>query len=123
MPIASTGRSPSRRSKRPSDHHLIVSMGSSRSRKLKRLSDRKFLKDQHFAFRIDVWDEAGGSIVEHVAGVDDFEMASVDDVTVDRTAQGLWEMFNSICTLTSNLMQHDVLIRGGLAAGRVHHSS
>jgi hypothetical protein len=27
----------------------------------------------HFAFRIDIWDDAGGSIVEHVAGVDDFE--------------------------------------------------
>jgi hypothetical protein len=41
----------------------------------------------------------------------------------ERTPQGLREMFNSICLLTSNLMQHDVLIRGGLAAGRVHHSS
>jgi hypothetical protein len=40
----------------------------------------------------------------------------------DRTPQGLGEMFHSILTLTSNLMQHDVLIRGGLAAGRVHHS-
>jgi hypothetical protein len=40
----------------------------------------------------------------------------------ERTPQGLWEMFNSICTLTSNLMQHDVLIRGGVAAGPVHHS-
>jgi hypothetical protein len=40
----------------------------------------------------------------------------------ERTPQGLWEMFNSICTVTSNLMQHDVLIRGGLAAGLVHHS-
>jgi hypothetical protein len=29
----------------------------------------------HFAFRIDVWDETGVSIVEHVAGVDDFEVA------------------------------------------------
>jgi hypothetical protein len=29
----------------------------------------------HFAFRIDVWDDAGDSIVEHVAGVDDFEVA------------------------------------------------
>ena len=29
----------------------------------------------HFAFRIDIWDDVGGSIVEHVAGVDDFEVA------------------------------------------------
>jgi hypothetical protein len=28
----------------------------------------------HFAFRIDVWDDAGVSI-EHVAGVEDFEVA------------------------------------------------
>jgi hypothetical protein len=29
----------------------------------------------HFAFRIDVWDDAGLSIVEYVAGVEDFEVA------------------------------------------------
>ena len=29
----------------------------------------------HFAFRVDVWDDAGLSIVEHVASVDDFEVA------------------------------------------------
>jgi hypothetical protein len=29
----------------------------------------------HFAFRVDIWDEVGESIVEHVAGVDDFEVA------------------------------------------------
>jgi len=27
----------------------------------------------YFAFRVDVWDFAGDNIVEHVAGVDDFE--------------------------------------------------
>ena len=26
----------------------------------------------HFVFRIDIWDATGNSIVEHVAGVDDF---------------------------------------------------
>jgi hypothetical protein len=31
----------------------------------------------HFASRIDIWDDVGGSIVEHVAGVDDFEVAEV----------------------------------------------
>jgi hypothetical protein len=30
----------------------------------------------HFAFRVDIWDDAGISIVEHVAGVDDFEVAA-----------------------------------------------
>jgi hypothetical protein len=29
----------------------------------------------HFAFRVDIWDDVGGSIVEHVAGVGDFEVA------------------------------------------------
>jgi hypothetical protein len=29
----------------------------------------------YFAFRVDVWDGAGDTIVEHVAGVDDFETA------------------------------------------------
>jgi hypothetical protein len=29
----------------------------------------------HFDFRIDVWDDTGGSIVEHVAGADDFLVA------------------------------------------------
>ena len=25
----------------------------------------------HFAFRVDIWDDSGDSIVEHVAGVDE----------------------------------------------------
>jgi hypothetical protein len=29
----------------------------------------------HFAFRVAIWDETGKSIVEHVAGGDDFEVA------------------------------------------------
>jgi hypothetical protein len=28
----------------------------------------------HFAFRIEIWDDVADSIVEHVAGVDDFEV-------------------------------------------------
>jgi hypothetical protein len=28
-----------------------------------------------FAFRVDIWDAIGNSIVERVAGVDDFEVA------------------------------------------------
>jgi hypothetical protein len=35
----------------------------------------------HFAFRVDIWDDTGNSIVEHVAGVDDFEVA---EATVSR---------------------------------------
>jgi hypothetical protein len=29
----------------------------------------------HFAFRVDIWDDTGDSIVEHVAGIDDFKVA------------------------------------------------
>ena len=29
----------------------------------------------YFAFRIDVWDDAGNSIFEHVVGAEDFEVA------------------------------------------------
>ena len=29
----------------------------------------------HFAFRVHIWDDSGVSIIEHVAGVDDFEVA------------------------------------------------
>jgi hypothetical protein len=29
----------------------------------------------HFTFRVDTWTPDGDSIVEHVAGVDDFEVA------------------------------------------------
>jgi hypothetical protein len=31
----------------------------------------------HFAFRIDVWDDAGDNLVEHLAGLDDYAMAVV----------------------------------------------
>jgi hypothetical protein len=29
----------------------------------------------HFAFRIDIWDDVGNGIIDHVAGVDDFGVA------------------------------------------------
>ena len=29
----------------------------------------------HFAFRIDLWDPAGSSVMEHIAGVKDFQIA------------------------------------------------
>jgi hypothetical protein len=40
----------------------------------------------HFAFRIDIWDDSGNSIVEHVAGVDDFEVAEA----IYRAAVARW---------------------------------
>jgi hypothetical protein len=42
----------------------------------------------HFAFRVDIWDDAGDSIVEHVAGVDDFEVAEA----TYRAAIARWPM-------------------------------
>jgi len=47
----------------------------------------------HFAFRIDMWDDVGGSIVEHVAGVDDFEVAEV----TYRAAVARWPMARIMC--------------------------
>ena len=35
----------------------------------------KAMTEPHFPFRIDVWDDQGNSIMQHVAGVDDFETA------------------------------------------------
>ena len=49
-------------------------------------SDSPMKANTHFAFRIDIWDDAGGSIVEHVAGVDDFEVAEA----TYRTAVARW---------------------------------
>jgi hypothetical protein len=40
----------------------------------------------HFAFRIDIWDDTGDSIVEHIAGVDDFAVAE----TTYRAAVARW---------------------------------
>src|SRR5512133_689574 len=38
-------------------------------------SDLSVKTKTHFAFRVDIWDDTGDSIIEHVAGVDDFEVA------------------------------------------------
>jgi hypothetical protein len=50
----------------------------------------------HFAFRVDIWDDTGDSIVEHVAGVDDFEVAEatyraaeVEDLHPELRAEGM----------------------------------
>ena len=37
-------------------------------------SDLPLKTKTHFAFRVDIWDDAGDSIVEHVAGADDFQV-------------------------------------------------
>jgi hypothetical protein len=42
-------------------------------------------------------------------------------LSVNRTPDGLREMFNSISAITSNLLQYDVFVRGGLTAGGAHH--
>jgi hypothetical protein len=42
----------------------------------------------YFAFRVDIWDDTGDSIVEHVAGVDDFEVAEA----TYRAAVARWPM-------------------------------
>ena len=51
----------------------------------------------HFAFRIDIWDDAGVSIVEHVAGVDDFEVAEA----TYRAAVARWQGRGSPCDRAS----------------------
>lgn len=43
-------------------------------------------------------------------------------LSIDRTLDGLREAFESIHVLTFNLLQFDVLVRGGLVAGNAHHS-
>lgn len=42
-------------------------------------------------------------------------------ISIERTAQGLLEAFQSIDILTFNLLQFDVLLRGGLVAGGAYH--
>jgi hypothetical protein len=42
-------------------------------------------------------------------------------LSIDRTAEDLWEAFQSIHVLTFNLLQFDVLLRGTLVAGGAHH--
>jgi len=38
-------------------------------------SDLSMKTKTYFAFRVDIWDATGDNIVEHVAGVDDLEVA------------------------------------------------
>ncbi|MES2367276.1 MAG: hypothetical protein V4563_15470 [Pseudomonadota bacterium] len=41
--------------------------------------------------------------------------------SANRTAEGLWEILQSVNMLTFNLLNYDFLVRGGLAVGGVHH--
>jgi hypothetical protein len=42
----------------------------------------------HFAFRVDIWDDAGNSILEHVAGADGFQVAEA----IYKAAIARWPM-------------------------------
>jgi len=42
--------------------------------------------------------------------------------SADHTPGSLWQIFQSIELLTCNLLQYDVLVRGGLTVGLIHHS-
>jgi hypothetical protein len=47
----------------------------------------------HFAFRIDIWDDTGNSIVEYVAGVEDYQVA----LATYRAAYERWPAHPSPC--------------------------
>ena len=54
----------------------------------------------------------------------DMRLTSFSDcivISAARTALGLSEMIASINALTFNLLQYDVLVRGGFTAGNAHH--
>jgi Resolvase, N terminal domain len=61
----------------------------------------------HFAFRVDIWDDAGNSIVEHVAGADDFEDAKTNRAELaklirrrlDRLARSTRDLLNVLATV------------------------
>jgi hypothetical protein len=43
-------------------------------------------------------------------------------LSAHRSAQALWEIFQSIEVLTFDLLQYDIFVRGGLSVGPAHHS-
>ena len=43
-------------------------------------------------------------------------------ITADPTPEALWDLFSSICTLTCNLLQFDVFVRGAITRGCAFHS-
>lgn len=43
-------------------------------------------------------------------------------LSAEHSPQALWQVFQSIELLTCNLLQYDILVRGGLSVGPTHHS-
>jgi hypothetical protein len=43
-------------------------------------------------------------------------------ISAEYSPKALWQIFQSIELLTFNLLQYDILVRGGLTAGPAHHS-
>jgi hypothetical protein len=58
----------------------------------------------HFAFRVDICDETGSSIVEHVAGADDFEVAEA----TYRPATARWPAAHSVLRSAGGLCVRDI---------------
>jgi hypothetical protein len=54
-----------------------------------------------FAYRIDLWDSTGGKIVEHLAGVEDFELA----MTTYRAACVRWPGANSTLQVGAKVIE------------------
>ncbi len=44
-------------------------------------------------------------------------------ISSDRTPAGLHDLLESACSIVANLLQVDMLIRGGFAIGNIHHTS
>lgn len=44
-------------------------------------------------------------------------------ISSDRTEQGLYEIIESLTTIAENLLQIDILVRGGLTLGNIHHDN
>jgi hypothetical protein len=43
-------------------------------------------------------------------------------ISAEHTPAALWQIFQSVEILTCNLLQYDILVRGGLTVGPTHHS-
>src|SRR5262245_1518911 len=71
---------------------------------------------RHFAF-LDIWDDSGDSIVEHVAGVDDFEVAEA----TYRAAVARWPLARITLRQGARVVYsarwHDSLMGGMSGAG------
>jgi hypothetical protein len=43
-------------------------------------------------------------------------------ISAEHSPHALWQIFQSVQTLTANLLQYDILVRGGMTVGPTHHS-